>query len=210
MIFLTAGLVLIVGLSILERLRERPSFDWSRSFRQSPLFPETDLQVEGLARAGDVNLAIAMFQRLHKVDHKKAQRAVSLLASGERQQAAALAQVGPSVMPPAALLRRNTKLGQLAEAMRAAQAASGKTVGKRRTRFATVALTMGTAGALLAQSPKLGTISFPTSGSSKAQAAFTRGVLYLHNFEYDDAAKAFQEAEQIETRISPWPTGARP
>lgn len=38
MIFLAAGLVLIVGLSILERVRERPSFDWSRSFRQMPLF----------------------------------------------------------------------------------------------------------------------------------------------------------------------------
>jgi hypothetical protein len=77
MIFLAAGLVLIVGLSILERVRERPSFDWSRTFRQAPIFPETDLQVEGLARSGDVSQAIAMFQRLHKVDQKKAQRAVS-------------------------------------------------------------------------------------------------------------------------------------
>src|SRR4029450_3945388 len=177
MIFLAAGLVLIVGLSTLERVRERPSFDWSRSYRQMPLFPETDLQVEGLARSGDMSQAIAMFQRLHKVDQKKAQRAVSLLANGQREQAAALAKTGPSVLPAHALSRPNTKPAQMA---------------------APVALVLGATSGLLAQTPKLGTISFPTSGSPKAQAAFTRGVLYLHNFEYDDAAKSFQEAERIE------------
>ena len=197
MIFLAAGLVLIIGLSILERVRERPSFDWSRTFRQAPIFPETDLQVEGLARSGDVSQAIAMFQRLHKVDQKKAQRAVSLLANGQREQAAALAKTGPGLLPTQPLSRRNTKLGQLAEAMAAIQAAKSA-AGRRKPRLLMVALVLGTTSSLLAQTPKLGTISFPTSGSPKAQAAFTRGVLYLHNFEYDDAAKSFQEAERIE------------
>ena len=60
-----------------------------------------------------------------------------------------------------------------------------------------------------AQAPKLGSISFPTSGSSKAQPHFVLGVLYLHSFEYDDAAKEFQEAERLEP-ASRWRTGARP
>ena len=41
----------------------------------------------------------------------------------------------------------------------------------------------------------LGTIDFPTSGSPDAQAAFLRGVLFMHSFEYEDAAKAFQAAQ---------------
>ena len=41
----------------------------------------------------------------------------------------------------------------------------------------------------------LGTIDFPTSGSPDAHAAFIRGVLFMHSFEYEDAAKAFQAAE---------------
>jgi pentatricopeptide repeat protein len=196
MIFLGVGLFLIVGLSIIERVKERSSFDWTRSFRQAPLFAETDLQVEGLARSGDVRQAIAMYQRLHRVDQKKAQRAVSLLASGEREQAAAIAKTGPSLLP-AQSLRRNTKLGQLAEAMAAIQAVKNAS-GRRKNRFSAMALILGTVGSLSAQTPKLGTINFPTSGSTKAQAAFTRGVLYLHNFEYEDAAKSFQEAERIE------------
>lgn len=49
-----------------------------------------------------------------------------------------------------------------------------------------------------AQSPRLGTIDFPTSGGPAAQAAFVRGVLYLHSFEYASAAAAFREAQQLE------------
>ncbi|MEO8742376.1 MAG: hypothetical protein ABI365_04205, partial [Lysobacteraceae bacterium] len=45
----------------------------------------------------------------------------------------------------------------------------------------------------------LGTISFPTSTqSADAQTAFVRGMLLLHLFEYEDAAKAFAQAEQID------------
>lgn len=44
----------------------------------------------------------------------------------------------------------------------------------------------------------LGHISFPNSGKPAAQPAFTRGVLLLHSFEYDDAIAAFREAERID------------
>ncbi|HRZ10241.1 MAG TPA: tetratricopeptide repeat protein [Gemmatimonadales bacterium] len=49
-----------------------------------------------------------------------------------------------------------------------------------------------------AQEPRLGTIDFPTSAAPAAQAAFVRGVLYLHSFEYASAAAAFQEAQRLE------------
>ena len=43
----------------------------------------------------------------------------------------------------------------------------------------------------------LGDIEFPTSGPPLAQRHFHRGVLLLHNFEYDDAAAAFRQAQLI-------------
>jgi len=43
---------------------------------------------------------------------------------------------------------------------------------------------------------RLGTISFPTSGAAAAQPDFIRGVLYLHSFEYDEAAASFREAQR--------------
>lgn len=46
------------------------------------------------------------------------------------------------------------------------------------------------------ESGRLGTIAFPTSGRPEAQADFERGVLYLHSFEYDSAAKAFRAAQE--------------
>src|SRR5256884_9586830 len=49
-----------------------------------------------------------------------------------------------------------------------------------------------------AQTPRLGTIDFPTSGAPAAQAQFTRGVLLLHSFEYQDAAQAFRAAQRID------------
>jgi len=54
------------------------------------------------------------------------------------------------------------------------------------------------AGPLVAQQPRLGTIDFPTSAGPAAEAAFVRGVLYLHSFEYGSAAAAFREAQQLE------------
>ncbi len=52
---------------------------------------------------------------------------------------------------------------------------------------------------LPAQDLRLGRIDFPvTVKSETANAAFIKGVLLLHSFEYEDAAEAFQEAQQIE------------
>ena len=50
--------------------------------------------------------------------------------------------------------------------------------------------------------PRLGTIVFPNSGASAAQAPFIRGVLLLHSFEYRDAAEAFREAQRIDPRFA--------
>ncbi|HET9295008.1 MAG TPA: hypothetical protein VFO06_11990 [Gemmatimonadales bacterium] len=58
------------------------------------------------------------------------------------------------------------------------------------------------AGSLAAQQPRLGTVDFPTSASTAAQAEFIRGVLYLHSFEYGDAAAAFRAAQRIEPRFA--------
>ncbi len=46
--------------------------------------------------------------------------------------------------------------------------------------------------------PDLGVIVFPNSGAPAAQAAFLRGVAWLHNFGYEDAIDAFREAQQID------------
>lgn len=54
------------------------------------------------------------------------------------------------------------------------------------------------AAPLEAQQPRLGTLTFPTSGAPAAQPAFVRGVLYLHSFEYPLAAAAFREAERLD------------
>lgn len=62
-------------------------------------------------------------------------------------------------------------------------------------RYSLLAL-MLTASPLAAQ---LGTIDFPTSGNAAAKPAFERGVLLLHSFEYEDAAKAFQQAQQADS-----------
>lgn len=40
----------------------------------------------------------------------------------------------------------------------------------------------------------LGSLDFPNSGAEEAQADFIEGVLFLHNFEYEDAARAFRRA----------------
>lgn len=44
----------------------------------------------------------------------------------------------------------------------------------------------------------LGEIEFPTSGSPEAQHPFLRGVLLLHNFEYNDAQAAFRRAQELD------------
>jgi tetratricopeptide (TPR) repeat protein len=59
-------------------------------------------------------------------------------------------------------------------------------------------LALSVAVTLAAQSPRLGRIVFPTSGSAQAQPAFMRGVLLLHSFEYDDAIASFHEAQRLD------------
>jgi tetratricopeptide (TPR) repeat protein len=49
-----------------------------------------------------------------------------------------------------------------------------------------------------AQIGPAGGITFPTSGSAGAQPAFLRGVTALHNFEYEEANEAFQQAQTID------------
>ncbi len=44
----------------------------------------------------------------------------------------------------------------------------------------------------------MGKLAFPNSGSPAAQKPFLRGLAQLHNFEYDDAARAFHAAEEID------------
>src|SRR5437763_827798 len=51
---------------------------------------------------------------------------------------------------------------------------------------------------LAAQAGRLGTISFPNSGTKPAQRLFIRGVLLLHSFEYEDAATAFRQAQHLD------------
>ena len=43
-----------------------------------------------------------------------------------------------------------------------------------------------------------GDISFENSGVAAAQSAFLVGVKALHNFQFDDARIAFEEAEKID------------
>jgi tetratricopeptide (TPR) repeat protein len=45
---------------------------------------------------------------------------------------------------------------------------------------------------------QFGTITFPTSGAPAAQEAFLTGVKALHNFQFDEAAAAFQQAQQAD------------
>lgn len=44
----------------------------------------------------------------------------------------------------------------------------------------------------------LGEIDFTASGKAEAQPSFKKGLLFLHSFEYDDAAEEFQHAKKID------------
>jgi tetratricopeptide (TPR) repeat protein len=44
----------------------------------------------------------------------------------------------------------------------------------------------------------LGVLDFPNSGTAEAQDAFSRGVKFLHSFEFEDARTAFVEAQEID------------
>jgi tetratricopeptide (TPR) repeat protein len=47
-------------------------------------------------------------------------------------------------------------------------------------------------------SQQFGSIAFPTSGAPAAQEAFLTGVKALHNFQFDEAAVAFQQAQKAD------------
>jgi tetratricopeptide (TPR) repeat protein len=69
----------------------------------------------------------------------------------------------------------------------------------RRTGWIAAAIVL--TGALISaqeKAPQLGTITFPTSGSPAAQKPFLEGVMFLHNFQFDEAAEAFQKAQQAD------------
>jgi hypothetical protein len=56
-----------------------------------------------------------------------------------------------------------------------------------------------TSVAVAASGPNdVGEVSFENSGAAAAQAEFLRGLAQLHNFEYDDAASHFREAQRID------------
>lgn len=66
------------------------------------------------------------------------------------------------------------------------------------TFFTFIVLMMVSQSAIFAQDNLLGDINFPNSGAEEAQSDFIEGMLFLHNFEYDDAARAFQRAREID------------
>ena len=49
---------------------------------------------------------------------------------------------------------------------------------------------------------QFGSIAFPTSGAAAAQAAFLTGVKALHNFQFDEAAVAFKQAETADPQFA--------
>jgi tetratricopeptide (TPR) repeat protein len=49
-----------------------------------------------------------------------------------------------------------------------------------------------------AQTSQLGKVEFPTSGSSRAQEHFLRGLAALHSFWYEEALEAFRESTKVE------------
>ncbi len=54
------------------------------------------------------------------------------------------------------------------------------------------------AAANAADTAELGQVAFPNSGAPAAQEPFLRGVAALHSFWYDEAAKAFREAQKAD------------
>src|SRR5215470_17035309 len=68
------------------------------------------------------------------------------------------------------------------------------------TRLVAAAAMFITCAGLSAQ--ELGSISFPTSGAPAAQPKFIEGVKDLHSFEFDEAAEAFRQAQQIDPNFA--------
>src|SRR4030095_12456573 len=101
----------------------------------------------------------------------------------------------PTAMPPIHRRRQLRNHAQwLVRAMALTLVLHGRAVAAQRDTHAH--------GAHSGEAPRLGTITFPTSGNARAQAAFVRGIAYLHSFHYDEAAKAFQAAERADSSFA--------
>src|SRR5271169_1265355 len=59
-------------------------------------------------------------------------------------------------------------------------------------------LVVTSVSAALSGPAEVGEVSFENSGAAAAQAEFIRGLAQLHNFEYDDAASHFRQAQSID------------
>lgn len=70
----------------------------------------------------------------------------------------------------------------------------------RATGLVAAVIALFTCAGLNAQ--QLGSISFPTSGAPAAQPKFIEGVKDLHSFEFDEAAEAFHQAQQIDPNFA--------
>lgn len=68
----------------------------------------------------------------------------------------------------------------------------------KRVRSASVLLAVVAAFVAAPSAQQFGSIVFPTSGAAAAQEAFLTGVKALHNFQFDEAAVAFQQAEKAD------------
>ncbi|HEV8239833.1 MAG TPA: bacterial transcriptional activator domain-containing protein [Thermoanaerobaculia bacterium] len=64
-----------------------------------------------------------------------------------------------------------------------------------RSLVAALVITFAAAPLLAAE---LGEVSFANSGAAAAQPAFLRGLALLHDFEYEDAADSFQQAQKLD------------
>ncbi|MBA3510698.1 hypothetical protein [Sphingomonas sp.] len=70
---------------------------------------------------------------------------------------------------------------------------------RRSTLLAAAAAVWLVSGSVSAQAPaSQGEVAFANSGAPAAQASFQRGVGLLHNFQYPQAVKAFQEAQRAD------------
>lgn len=70
-----------------------------------------------------------------------------------------------------------------------------------RTRICAVSILaalLPAVGSVVMAQERLGSVDFPNSGAVEAQAAFQKGVLLLHSFEFDDSAIAFRDAQALD------------
>jgi tetratricopeptide (TPR) repeat protein len=74
-----------------------------------------------------------------------------------------------------------------------------------RARSASMVVTVVALAAAMTARPasqQFGSITFPTSGAPAAQEAFLTGVKALHNFQFDEAALAFQQAQKADPNFA--------